>query len=52
MGVENRENDSESKDSTVSQGLQSAARITKNDFTFVIDSDDFPCDRFQAAYLN
>jgi hypothetical protein len=34
------------------KGLQSAARIARNDFRFVIGSDDFPCDRFQAAFLS
>jgi hypothetical protein len=34
------------------KGLQSAPRIARNDFTFVIGSDNFPCDRFQAAYFS
>jgi hypothetical protein len=35
----------------LAKGMQSAARIARNDFTFVIGSVDFPCDRVQAAYL-
>jgi hypothetical protein len=34
------------------KGLQSAARIGRNNFTFVIGSAHLPCDRFQAAYLS
>jgi hypothetical protein len=34
------------------KSLQTAARIARNDFTFVIDSERFHCDRFQAAFLS
>jgi hypothetical protein len=34
------------------KNLQTAARIARNDFTFVIGSDSFYCDRFQAAFLS
>jgi hypothetical protein len=34
------------------KNLQTAARIARNDFTFVFGSDRFQCDRFQAAFLS
>jgi hypothetical protein len=33
-------------------GLQTAARIARNDFTITIGSECFHCDRFQAAFLS
>jgi hypothetical protein len=33
-------------------GLQTAARIARNDFTMTIGSECFHCDRFQAAFLS
>jgi hypothetical protein len=34
------------------KNLQTAARIARNDFTFMIGSDQFHCDRFQAAFMS